>query len=201
MADHTPSNEDLYALPAGVTEVVPILDFGSQYVQLIARRVREAGVYSMLVPPNIALETLREINPKGIILSGGPSSVYDENAPKPDDRLFELGVPILGICYGMQVACQLLGAEVKNATAREYGRAHLNIVEDTGLLKGLPARTSVWMSHGDQVNSLPDDFVATATTPTCPYAAVRHKTHPFYGVQFHPEVTHTPHGGEILDNF
>lgn len=203
MADATPEtiSDDVFTLPAGVTQVIPILDFGSQYVQLIARRVREAGVYSMLVGPEVTVEQLKKINPTGIILSGGPSSVYDENAPKPDPRLFELGAPILGICYGMQVGCELLGAEVQNASSREYGRVDLHVQEKSDLLKGIPDRTSVWMSHGDQVNTLPPEFIATATTPTCPFAAVRHKTKPFYGVQFHPEVTHTPHGGEILTNF
>ncbi|MFA9476873.1 glutamine-hydrolyzing GMP synthase [Phycisphaerales bacterium AB-hyl4] len=189
-------------LPPGVQgQVVPIVDFGSQYVQLIARRVREAGVYSMLVGPNITVEQLKALNPRGIILSGGPSSVYEENAPTCDPKLFDLGVPVLGICYGMQVACQLLGAQIKNATAREYGRAQLRIENDADLLHGIPANTSVWMSHGDQVVALPEDFEPLATTPTCPYAAVRHKQHKFYGVQFHPEVTHTPHGHDILGNF
>jgi len=182
-------------------QVVPILDFGSQYVQLIARRVREAGVYAMLVGPGITIEQLKALNPKGIILSGGPSSVNDDDAPKPDPALFDLGVPVLGICYGMQVACQLLGGDVKNAEAREYGRVRLNVTDNTGLLKGLPDHTTAWMSHGDQINELTDDFIALATTETCPYAAVRHKTKPFFGVQFHPEVTHTPHGGDILSNF
>ena len=193
--------DDVFTLPPGVTEVVPILDFGSQYVQLIARRIREAGVYSMLVGPQVTVEQLQKLNPAGIILSGGPASVNDPDAPQPDPRLFELGVPVLGICYGMQVACQLLGAKVDHATQREYGRAQLQVRDDSQLLRGLPAHTSVWMSHGDQVNTLPDDFLATATTPTCPYAAVRHREKPFFGVQFHPEVTHTPHGGDILRNF
>ncbi len=201
MSDPAPLADDVFTLPPGVTEVVPILDFGSQYVQLIARRVREAGVYSMLLGPQVSVEQLQKLNPAGVILSGGPASVYDDDAPRPDPRLFELGVPILGICYGMQVGCQLLGAQVKNATSREYGRASLDVAENTDLFKGVPDHTSVWMSHGDQVNVLPDDFIATATTPTCPYAAVRHTTQPFYGVQFHPEVTHTPHGGEVLSNF
>ncbi|MEX0653990.1 MAG: glutamine-hydrolyzing GMP synthase [Phycisphaeraceae bacterium] len=189
-------------LPPGVQgQIVPIVDFGSQYVQLIARRVREAGVYSLLVGPDVTIEQLESLNPKGIILSGGPASVYDENAPTCDPRLFELGVPVLGICYGMQVGCQLLGAKIKNAEAREYGRANLTLHDKSDLLHSIPGNTSVWMSHGDQVVALPDDFQPLATTPTCPYAAVRHKSRPFFGVQFHPEVTHTPHGSEMLANF
>ena len=193
---------DPFGVPdAMLGEVVPILDFGSQYVQLIARRVREAGVFSALVPPDISIEQLRRLQPRGIILSGGPSSVYDDHAPRCDPRLFDLGVPILGICYGMQIACQLLGAHVQNARAREYGRASLHVERPGDLLNAIPDATTVWMSHGDQVVSLPDDFEPLATTPTCPYAAVRHRTQPFYGVQFHPEVTHTPHGEGILANF
>ncbi len=194
--------EQALELPAGVAgQVVPIVDFGSQYVQLIARRVREAGVYSLLVGPNISFEQLKSLNPRGIILSGGPSSVYEDGAPTCDPRLFELGVPVLGICYGMQVACSLLGAEVKNAQAREYGGVRLEINDAADLLRGVPAKTTAWMSHGDQVQSLPDEFVPLAATGTCPYAAVRHKSKPFFGVQFHPEVTHTPHGADILTNF
>jgi GMP synthase (glutamine-hydrolysing) len=182
-------------------EVIPILDFGAQYAQLIARRVREKGVYSELVRPDISLEDLKKLNPKGLILSGGPSSVYEPNAPKCDPRIFELGVPVLGICYGMQLGVQLLGGQVKPAKAREFGRAHLHIAKKDPLTLGLPNDTTVWMSHGDQVHDLPDDFVPLATTPTCPYAAARHKTVPFYGVQFHPEVTHTPRGEVLFQNF
>src|SRR5690554_775821 len=182
-------------------EVIPILDFGSQYAQLIARRVREAGVYSELVRPDISLEELQKLNPRGLILSGGPSSVYEPNAPKCDPRIFELNVPILGICYGMQIGAQLLGGQVKPAAAREYGRARLTVIEDDPFIKGLPAETTVWMSHGDQIHELPADFIPIASTPTCPYAAARHRTRPFYGVQFHPEVTHTPRGETIFRNF
>jgi GMP synthase (glutamine-hydrolysing) len=182
-------------------EVIPILDFGSQYAQLIARRVREKGVYSELVRPDISVEQLAAMNPKGIILSGGPSSVYEPNAPRCDPRLFDLGVPVFGICYGMQLAAQLLGGEVKPAKAREFGRAHLKINGDDPLTKGLSQDTTVWMSHGDQVHNLSSDFVAVASTATCPFAAARHKTKPFYGVQFHPEVTHTPRGDVIFQNF
>jgi GMP synthase (glutamine-hydrolysing) len=183
-------------------EVIPILDFGSQYSQLIARRVREQGVYSELVRPGISVEELRKFKLKGLILSGGPSSVYDAGAPQCDPKIFELGVPVLGICYGMQLGAQILGGEVKPARAREYGRAKLSVTDEKdALVHGLPKETTVWMSHGDQVHELPGDFVALATTPTCPYAAARHRTRPFYGVQFHPEVTHTPRGEQIFHNF
>jgi GMP synthase (glutamine-hydrolysing) len=189
-------------VPPGLQgQVVPILDFGSQYVQLIARRVREAGVFSVLVRPDVPIEQLRALKPAGLILSGGPASVYEKNAPTCDKRLFELGVPVLGICYGMQVGCQLLGATVATAAAREFGRAALRVTDASDLLHNLPPQTTVWMSHGDQVQALPRDFMPLASTPTCPVAAVRHRTKPFWGVQFHPEVTHTPHGLDILHNF
>ena len=183
-------------------EVVPILDFGAQYVQLIARRVREKGVYSELMRPDTPVEEIRKLKPKGIILSGGPSSVYEPNAPKCDPRIFDLGVPVLGICYGMQLGAQILGGQVKPAMAREFGRAKLTVIDPSEpFVHGLPRETTVWMSHGDQVYDLPPDFVPLATTPTCPYAAARHRTRPFYGVQFHPEVTHTPRGEQIFQNF
>ncbi len=185
-------------------QTVPILDFGAQYVQLIARRVREAGVYSVLVRPDISLEELRALNPVGIILSGGPASVYEAGAPKCDPRIFDLGVPVLGICYGMQIAAQLLGGDVKPASAREYGRTNLTLDSaslDTDFLRGIPAETTVWMSHGDQVQHLGPDFLALASTPTCPLAIMRHRSRPFFGVQFHPEVTHTPHGTQLIENF
>ncbi|MBL4701022.1 MAG: glutamine-hydrolyzing GMP synthase, partial [Phycisphaeraceae bacterium] len=167
-------------------QVVPILDFGSQYVQLIARRVREAGVFSILVRPDITIAELKAMNPKGVILSGGPASIYENNAPKCDPQLFTLGVPVLGICYGMQAASSVLGAKVLSATSREYGRAQLHILDKSDLLAGIPEHTAVWMSHGDQVDTLHEDFTALASTSTCPFAAVKHKTQPFYGVQFHP---------------
>jgi len=164
--------------------------------------VREKGVYSELVRPDISIEQLKQLNPKGIILSGGPSSVYEAGAPRCDPHIFDLGVPVLGICYGMQLGAQILGGSVKPAKAREYGRAKLTVVAPSDpLMVGLPDETTVWMSHGDQVHELPDDFVSLAVTPTCPYAAARHRTRPFYGVQFHPEVTHTPRGDVIFQNF
>ena len=182
-------------------EVIPILDFGSQYAQLIARRVREKGVYSELVRPDIPVAKLRALNPKGIILSGGPSSVYEAGAPRCDPAIFEIGVPILGICYGMQIGSQILGAEVRNAKAREYGRTKLTVVSADPLLRGLEGDMTVWMSHGDQVQEMPPEFMPLAATPTCQYAAARHRSRPFWGVQFHPEVTHTPRGEQIFDNF
>jgi GMP synthase (glutamine-hydrolysing) len=195
-------------------QTVPILDFGAQYVQLIARRVREAGVHSVLVRPDISLEELRALNPIGIILSGGPASVYEDGAPRCDKNIFDLGVPVLGICYGMQLAAQLLGGDVKPGTAREYGRVKLQVLPPQNsalstqhsalspdIFAGIPTDTTVWMSHGDQVQSLGPDFISLASTPTCPMAAMRHKSRPFFGVQFHPEVTHTPHGTQIIENF
>ncbi len=187
--------------PPEHAEVIPVLDFGSQYAQLICRRVREAGAFSLLVAPDTSIEELSAMNPKGLILSGSPASVTDPDAPRCDPRIFELDIPILGICYGMQLACHLLGANVTESKAREYGRAKLHINDASGFLRNIPEATAVWMSHGDQVQGLSEHFITLAATPTCPYAAVRHKTKPFFGVQFHPEVTHTPHGIDILRNF
>jgi GMP synthase (glutamine-hydrolysing) len=182
-------------------EVVAIIDFGSQYGQLIARRVREHNVYSMLYQPNVTAGALQQLGVKGIILSGGPASVYAEDAPTCDPKIFQIGVPILGICYGMQLACKMLGANVAPAASREYGRTDLEIVRQEKLFANMTGSTTVWMSHGDQVNSLNEDFIPLAKTPTCPYAAVMHKGGKFFGVQFHPEVTHTPKGKEMLRNF
>jgi GMP synthase (glutamine-hydrolysing) len=183
-------------------DVIVIIDFGSQYAQLIARRVREAGAYSVLLPPDTPLEELRTLRPRGVILSGGPASVTEPGSPRCDNRIFELGVPVLGICYGMQLGCQMLGCDVgRGARRREYGRARLSIHDRSDLLADIPAETSVWMSHGDQVMELDGAFDTLASTATCPHAAVRHRDLPFYGVQFHPEVTHTPHGTELLRNF
>jgi len=182
-------------------EVVVIIDFGSQYAQLIARRVREQNVYSQIYQPDVKAEKLAQLGVKGVILSGGPASVYSGNAPMCDERIFDLGVPVLGICYGMQVGCKVLGGDISPAKSREYGRTNLTITDASDLFASLPGTTTVWMSHGDQVNELSDDFVALATTRSCPYAAVKHKSGEFYGVQFHPEVTHTPRGVDILKNF
>jgi len=182
-------------------ETIAILDFGSQYGQLIARRVREHQVFSELLPHDTPLETLKNMNLKGIILSGGPASVYEADAPTCTRELFDLDVPVLGICYGMQIGCNLLGAEVVTAGSREYGSTKLQLTESDTLMAHLSGEKIVWMSHGDQVNELPDEFIPLARTGTCPYAAVRHKIVPFVGVQFHPEVTHTPCGKQIFQNF
>ncbi len=182
-------------------QTIAIIDFGSQYGQLIARRVREHNVFSRIYQPNITAGELSKHGVKGIILSGGPASVYSENAPACDERIFKLGVPILGICYGMQIGCKILGADIAPAQSREYGRTKLTIVERSDLFARLPETTTVWMSHGDQVNELGADFTALATTANCPFAAVRHAGGKFFGVQFHPEVTHTPCGHDILKNY
>ena len=190
--------------PSPHQDVIPILDFGSQTAQLIARRVRESGAYSVLVSPSVSVDELRDMRPKGIILSGGPASVYLDDAPRCDPAILDLGIPVLGICYGMQLACQVMGANIEQAGRREFGRAALDIKTAGGLLTGIPDHTTVWMSHGDQVSDLAAaGLEPIAVTPSCPNAAVR-STDPdrrFYGVQFHPEVTHTPHGIDLIRNF
>ncbi|MCL4206130.1 MAG: glutamine-hydrolyzing GMP synthase [Pirellulaceae bacterium] len=182
-------------------ERVLVLDFGSQYAQLIARRVREQNVYCEIVRHDIAPERLLAHQPRGIILSGGPSSVYEPGAPRCHPEILRLGIPVLGICYGMQLACELLGGQVESAPSREYGRARCFVDRPEGLLAGFTEQTDVWMSHGDQVTRVSEDFVSLARTETCPIAAVRHRTLPVYGLQFHPEVTHTPQGSMLLHNF
>ena len=182
-------------------EKVLVLDFGSQYAQLIARRVREQNVYCEIVRHDLTAERIKEIAPKGIILSGGPSSVYETAAPKCDPAIFRLGIPLLGICYGMQLACEALGGEVESTPSREYGRAECKITSHSELFDGVPEEMQVWMSHGDQVSKVSDQFIPLASTATCPFAAVKHQELPVYGLQFHPEVTHTPEGSKVLGNF
>ncbi len=184
-----------------IREMIAILDFGSQYGQLIARRVREHNVYSRICPANTSAGELSKMPLKGIILSGGPASVYQSDAPRCDEGIFELGIPILGICYGMQLGCEILGAEIIAAKSREYGRATLTIRDKSDLFANLPDEMLVWASHGDQVGNLGRQFATLALTKTCPHAAVRHRRKKFFGVQFHPEVSHTPKGTVILKNF
>ncbi|MDX2193045.1 MAG: glutamine-hydrolyzing GMP synthase [Gemmatimonadales bacterium] len=179
-----------------------IIDFGSQYTQLIARRVREAHVYCEIHPPSRTLEWIRAWQPRGIILSGGPNSVYGENVPTADPGLLELGVPVLGLCYGMQLLAQLSGGRVTRASRREYGRAQLRVAGGT-LFRAFAEgeETPVWMSHGDHVDTAPPGYVVTASSVNSPVAAMQHESKPLHGLQFHPEVAHTPRGGELLAAF
>ncbi len=182
-------------------ELVIVLDFGGQYNQLIARRVRELSVYCEMVPYDISYREVVERNPQGIILTGGPASVHVENAPACDPRIFEMNVPVLGICYGMQLLAHTLGGQVRGGNHREYGRAQLAVTRDDLLFNELPKDMQVWMSHGDSVFTLPEGFVETARTGNCPVAAMYHPEKHLYGVQFHPEVKHTVYGMDILKNF
>ena len=182
-------------------ERILVLDFGSQTAQLIARRIREQNVFCQLVRHDLSADRIRELDPKGLILSGGPASVYGENAPHPDPAIFDLGVPILGICYGMQLACLSQGSKITPGLSREFGRTSLRSHDTDLLFQGIPLDLTVWMSHGDQVEDLSNTFISLAETDTCPFAAVKHRDRPIYGLQFHPEVTHTEHGGRILSNF
>jgi GMP synthase (glutamine-hydrolysing) len=179
-----------------------ILDMGSQFTQLIARRVREARVYSEIHPPTRTIEWIRQWKPTGIILSGGPASVYGENVPTADPELLDIA-PVLGICYGMQLIAHLQGGAVVDAGKREYGRAEVEISEPAGLFEGFVAkeRMTAWMSHGDHVDRPPNGYLVTACSETVPIAAMRHRERPIFGVQFHPEVAHTPRGGELISNF
>jgi GMP synthase (glutamine-hydrolysing) len=180
---------------------VLILDFGSQYTQLIARRVRELQVYSEIWPYHAPVERIRAFGPRGIILSGSPASVYEADAPLSTPAVWELGTPALGICYGLCVMAQQHGGAVSRAARREYGRAELRVDDAGDLLAGLDGRQVVWMSHGDKLDRLPAGFRVLAHTDNAPYAAIRHATRPLFAVQFHPEVAHTPRGKEILANF
>ncbi len=178
-----------------------ILDFGSQYTQLIARRIRELNVYSEIFPFNASIEKIKQFNPKGIIFSGGPSSVYEENAPLISKDIFNLNIPVLGICYGIQLISFLFNGEVEKSLKHEYGFAILNIKNKDLLFKGLPDSFQVWMSHGDKIIKLPEGFEVIAYTNNSPYAAIRNIKNKIWGVQFHPEVVHTNYGKDILKNF
>jgi GMP synthase (glutamine-hydrolysing) len=184
-------------------EKILILDFGSQYTQLIARRVRECHVYSEIHPYNYTLEQIKSFNPNGIILSGSPSSVYDPNSPKISPEIFSLEIPILGICYGMQLIGQILGGEVEAHKQREYGKSEITIDDSSDLFRSFETagKIQVWMSHGDRIKKLPNGFIRLAHSENTPFAAIKSMTQPIYGVQFHPEVVHTPSGKLIIKNF
>ena len=187
-------------MPQSKHQTVLVLDFGGQYNQLIARRVRDEGVYCEMIPGTSSIERIRDKNPLGIILTGGPNSVYAPDALRCAREVFELGVPVLGICYGMQLMTVMLGGEVKSASLKEYGQTDIELMP-CALFDGIEAQTRCWMSHTDQAAKLPEGFRAVASTATCPIAAVANEEKGFYGVQFHPEVQHTPHGTEMLRNF
>ncbi len=185
-----------------MNEQIVILDFGSQYTQVIARRVRECNVYSTILRYNTPAAEIARLKPSGIILSGGPSSVYATDAPLPDKAIFKLGVPMLGICFGVQLFAQFLGGRVEKGQKREYGKAALTVCDrDCALFRRLPQKLQVWNSHGDKLTRLPKDFIVVATSDNSDYAAIEHPKRKFFGLQFHPEVAHTPRGKEILSNF
>ncbi|RME25595.1 MAG: glutamine-hydrolyzing GMP synthase [Deltaproteobacteria bacterium] len=190
-------------MQAGKFDSIIVLDFGSQYTQLIARRIRELGVFCEIQPCNTPIQKIKDASPKGIVLSGGPAGVYAKQAPECDPGVFELGIPLLGICYGQQLMTHVLGGGVAPAEKREYGPAELEILDDADLFSGFGAgsKQQVWMSHGDRVERLAEGFDVIGRSGNSPYAAIRNREKRFYGLQFHPEVVHTPAGREILKNF
>lgn len=181
--------------------MILIIDFGSQYNQLIARRVRESHVYCQIAPPGIDMDTIRKLNPEGIILSGGPAGIYEKNSPKMDKEIFQLNIPVLGICYGMHFMADALGGIVEKADKREYGFAELEIRDHEGLFKGINPPTTCWMSHGDSIKKLPRGFKTTASTENTKTAAFADPHRGLFGLQFHPEVKHTPRGNKMIRNF
>jgi GMP synthase (glutamine-hydrolysing) len=183
------------------SEKILVLDFGSQYTQLIARRLRELGVYCEILPCTASAAQIRAFGPRGVVLSGGPASVLTEGSPRADRVVFELGVPVLGICYGLQLLAHELGGKVERPDHREYGPATIDVKQSSPLFQGLPAKLDVWMSHGDRVEQLPQGFEPIASSASAPLAAFEDRRRHFYGVQFHPEVVHTPQGKELLRNF
>ncbi|MBL7999861.1 MAG: glutamine-hydrolyzing GMP synthase, partial [Candidatus Kapabacteria bacterium] len=183
------------------SDTILILDFGSQVTQLIARKVRECGVYAEIHPFNISEDKIRALNPKGIILSGGPASVYADGAPHSTTAVFSLGVPVLGICYGLQLIAEQLGGTVNASAKREFGRAYLEIDNHDDIFANIPAQTQVWMSHGDSLTALPAGFHIIAHTENAPICAIRNSEQRIWGLQFHPEVFHTTQGTDMLRNF
>jgi len=192
-------NRGSVPLRENVKQIVAVLDFGGQYSHLIVRRCRDSKVYAELFPHDITVERLKAVSPSAIVLSGGPASVYAENSPMCDTGIFALGVPVLGICYGAQLIAQMKGGRVEKARRAEYGKMELFVENDSDLFKGISSPTTVWMSHGDRVESLPANFEVLAHTENAPIAAFRSGN--IYGIQFHLEVVHTVRGKEILENF
>ncbi|MBU3197627.1 glutamine-hydrolyzing GMP synthase [Clostridium algidicarnis] len=182
-------------------DLVLVIDFGGQYSQLIARRVRECGIYCEIIPYTYSIEKIKEKSPKGMIFTGGPNSVYGDNSPTISEEIFNIGVPILGICYGAQLMAHVLGGEVKASTGREYGKTDINIDNNSLLFKGVSEKEQCWMSHTDFITKEPKGFEIIATTPKCPVGAIENSKKALYGVQFHPEVEHTPAGRLIIENF
>ena len=184
-----------------MSQTIVVLDFGSQYTQVIARRIREANVYSKVLPFNTSVSSIKKLQPIGIVLSGGPASVLVKGAPKPKAAIFDMGIPILGICYGLQLMGTMLGGEVKSSNQREYGRSELTILGKSPLFNKLPLKLTVWNSHGDCLVKLPKGFKAIAQTENSNFASIENKSKKFYGLQFHPEVEHSQKGDEIIRNF
>ena len=182
-------------------EMIIVLDFGGQYNQLIARRVRECNVYAEVHPYTISLDKIKEMNPKGIIFTGGPNSVYGDDSPRYEKAIFELGVPILGICYGSQLMAYTLGGSVATAPVSEYGRTEVDIDTSSVLFEGVNSKTICWMSHTDYIERAPEGFKITATTPVCPVAAMECAERKLYATQYHPEVLHTEEGQKMISNF
>lgn len=182
-------------------DLILIIDFGSQYTQLIARRIREAKVYSEIHPHSISNDEIKKLDPKGIILSGGPMSVYDDEAPQIDSRLFDLKIPVLGICYGLQLICKMFKGKVEPAESREYGKSVLRTIDDSDILKNVDDASVVWMSHGDYIAGLPSGFKVVGESDHSPICAISNTTKNIFGLQFHPEVVHTEGGEQILNNF
>lgn len=182
-------------------EIVIVLDFGGQYNQLIARRVRECNVYCEVLPFNTSMEKIKSINPKGVIFTGGPASVYAEDAPKVSEEIFQLGIPILGICYGCQLMTYTLGGKVEKAPVREYGKTYVTVNQSSKLFQNVSETSVVWMSHTDYVAQTPNGFQVVAKSDSCPVAGIEDEARKLYGVQFHPEVVHSQEGTKMLHNF
>jgi len=182
-------------------DTVVVLDFGSQYTQLIARRIREDGVYSEILPYNVSIDEIKQLSPRALILSGGPSSVYEKEAPIASPDIVNMGLPVLGICYGLQLIGKFYGSKIESSTKKEYGRSELILDEEDPLFAGFNGSSTVWMSHGDKIENLPEGFRRLGHTNNSEFAAIRHNTKDIYGIQFHPEVAHTEMGNQLLHNF